>query len=156
MRVLDTQSTTSTDSSSNIFHITANVGCVRIDVHFTMEDPFIYHITSEIALEASRETGKLLADSLSTEGFIHSSRASQIPGVIERFYGGATKLVMVEIDWAKLDSELRWDVVYPPETFPHIYGPICTSAIVSTIEGVRDANGVFSFSRPFTGKPEPA
>ena len=73
--------------------------------------------------------GRLLAD----EGFLHASRAGQVDGVRAAFYAGpGLRLVLLEIDPALLEVELRLEV--PPgadEAFPHIYGPLRTDAVVA-------------------------
>ena len=74
--------------------------------------------------------------SLADEGFIHASRGSQVEGVRAAFYADPSlRLVLLEIDPARLDVELRLEV--PPgadEAFPHIYGPLRTGAVVATRE----------------------
>ena len=77
--------------------------------------------------------------SLDQEGFIHTSRAAQIAGVLDRYYSGINDLLKLTIDTDLLDatSTLREELaVSTGEIFPHIYGPINKLSIV-TIEKVR-------------------
>lgn len=70
---------------------------------------------------------------LAEEGFIHASRADQWTGVRERFYADvAEPLVLLQIDTDLLDVPVIEEPPAPgiTETFPHIYGPLRTSAVV--------------------------
>lgn len=69
------------------------------------------------------------ADSLASEGFAHCSYSAQVAPVVQRFFAGQTGLLLLEIDVAKLRSELRAEEV-GGEKFPHVYGPIEREAIV--------------------------
>jgi len=72
------------------------------------------------------------AESLATEGFIHCSFAEQLDGVIRRYYSDADEIVILEIDPTRLDSKLVVEPSTGGESYPHIYGPINTNAIVGT------------------------
>jgi uncharacterized protein (DUF952 family) len=97
----------------------------------------IFHIATvedwKAALLAGDYRVSTLGRSLADEGFIHASRADQVEGVRDAFYAGAVlPLVLLEIDPARLEVELRLEV--PPGagmTFPHIYGPLRTDAVVA-------------------------
>jgi uncharacterized protein (DUF952 family) len=91
----------------------------------------IYHITTKQDWQAAQPTGQYESASLKEEGFIHCSEERQIPGVIERFFSGKTGLLKLAIETTKLTSQLIYDWSSALEdTFPHIYGPINTSAVV--------------------------
>lgn len=68
--------------------------------------------------------------SLGTEGFIHCSFAGQLDGVIERYYGGAERVFVLEIDTDRLMSRSVNEPSTNSEIYPHIYGPINRDAIV--------------------------
>lgn len=72
--------------------------------------------------------------SLGTEGFIHCSFAEQLDGVIERYYSGAERLIVLEIDSELLTSKLVNEPSTGGATYPHIYGPINRGAIVKVTE----------------------
>ena len=95
----------------------------------------IYHITTSPEWKTAREKGSYEAVSLKEEGFIHCSQREQIPGVLERFFAGKTGLVKLHIDPQKLKSRLIYE--WSPslaQTFPHIYGPINTDAVINVEE----------------------
>lgn len=97
----------------------------------------IYHVATASDWRAARRSGSYetstLGRTLAEEGFIHASRREQVAGVLERYYSGAGEpLVLLVIDPERLDSPVRVEQV-GPETYPHVYGPIATRAVVSTV-----------------------
>lgn len=109
----------------------------------------IYHIATARDWAAARRTGtyttSTLGRTLAEEGFIHASRREQVGGVWRAFYRDAGEpLVLLTIDPAALQAEVREDAV-GEETFPHIYGPIPTAAVVRAQPLTRDGG-----TEPFT------
>lgn len=94
---------------------------------------FIYHITTSEEWNAALQTGSYEAASLREEGFIHCSQQEQVAHVLERYFATKTDLVKLTIDISKLKSQLIYE--WSPslaQTFPHIYGPINTDAVVKS------------------------
>jgi uncharacterized protein (DUF952 family) len=93
----------------------------------------VYHI---VLPDAWREfTGDLYrAASLDNEGFIHCSFADQLEAVINRYYAGASLIIVLEIDTDKLMSRLVNEPSTNNDIYPHIYGPINRGAIKSATE----------------------
>ena len=122
-------------------------------------DTTILHLASNNAWLAAVKDGIYHADSLSTEGFIHCSKASQIVGVANTFYHGQQGLVLLVIDPSKLEAELKWEPPAVPEPtharegelFPHLYGPLNLDAVVNVITFKPDANGIFTLPDALTG-----
>jgi uncharacterized protein (DUF952 family) len=112
----------------------------------------ILHLASNDAWLAAVKAGSYRADSLSTVGFIHCSKPSQIVGVANSFYRGQQGLVLLVIDPSKLESELRWEPPAEPEPsharagdlFPHLYGPLNLDAVFKVIAFEPNADGSFS------------
>ena len=105
-----------------------------------MTDP-IHHLAEAHHWEDAQRTGRYerstLGLSLADEGFIHLSTAAQWPGVLQRYYRDVEgDLVLLTVDPDLLDpgTELRWEAPVPggDELFPHLYGPLPTSAVVAT------------------------
>lgn len=98
----------------------------------------IFHIAIAAQWEDARSSGlyrtSTLGLTLEEVGFIHASRVDQWEGVRERFYAEVTEpLVLLEIETDLLDVPV---VEEPPapglaETFPHIYGPLPSTAVVA-------------------------
>ena len=116
-----------------------------------MSEP-VFHITSRKAWKVALADGHYAPESLSTEGFIHCSRPSQVLGVANAFYRGQRGLILLVIDPDLLVSELKWEPpaeIHPgspvgaDESFPHLYGILNLEAVVRTSELVPDAQGYF-------------
>lgn len=112
----------------------------------------ILHLASNDSWLAAVKEGVYRTDSLSTEGFIHCSKPSQIVDVANSFYHGQHGLVLLVIDPGKLEAELKWEPPAEPEPaharasdlFPHIYGPLNLDAVVRVVTFEPDANGIFT------------
>jgi uncharacterized protein (DUF952 family) len=112
----------------------------------------VLHLASNDAWLAAVKEGLYRADSLSTAGFIHCSKPSQIVGVANSFYRGQQGLVLLVIDPLKLESELKWEPPAEPEPsharpgdlFPHLYGPLNLDAVVNIVAFDSDTDGNFT------------
>ena len=94
----------------------------------------IYHVASrsdwERALRSGVYTTSTRGRTLEQEGFLHAARADQVAAVLERFYADvAEPLLLLEVDTDLLDVPWQEDPV-DHDTFPHVYGPLPTSAVV--------------------------
>lgn len=95
----------------------------------------IYHLTSQAAWDSAKEAGFYTAPSLETEGFIHCSKAEQVPMVRQRHFAGKHRIVKLTIDTTRLTAPLRYERAPSlNEEFPHIYGAINTDAVIKTEE----------------------
>lgn len=100
----------------------------------------IYHVALvtewEVAAEAGEYAVSTRGRTLAEEGFIHASDADQWPAIRQRFYGDLPDdaLLLLHIDETLLDAPVRREppVAGSSERFPHVYGPIPTSAITAT------------------------
>ena len=94
--------------------------------------PVIYHVTTAAEWESAKEKGAYTSPSLQAEGFIHcSADDAQVAGVLQRYFAGKTRLVKLVIDTDKLSSRFIYE--WSPstaDTFPHVYGPINTAAVI--------------------------
>jgi uncharacterized protein (DUF952 family) len=94
----------------------------------------LFHITTRIAWNRAQATREYRPESLLSEGFIHLSTEAQWRHTLYRFYRYEPDLVVLQIDPAKLGAELRFELA-DGEPFPHLFGPLETTAVVA----VRDA-----------------
>ncbi|HXV72610.1 MAG TPA: DUF952 domain-containing protein [Acidimicrobiia bacterium] len=91
----------------------------------------IYHLALPGDWAAS--TDEYRTSSLDEEGFIHCSTADQVAEVARRLYHDHNDLILLTIDPSSLGDTLTYEDLYDlGEEFPHIYGPLPTSAVVST------------------------
>lgn len=98
----------------------------------------IFHIATVADWARARRDGTYTTSTrgrtLAEEGFIHASRVDQWQAVRERWYADVTEpLVLLVIDVELLDAPMVEEVVEGGETFPHLYGPLNTDAVVETL-----------------------
>jgi uncharacterized protein (DUF952 family) len=110
----------------------------------------IYHIASEqdwLDVQAAGEYRvSTRGRTLEEEGFIHCSQASQVAAVANRFYAGATRLVLLVIDPERLRAELRYEhVPGSEEPFAHVFGPLNTDAVIRVLPFEAGPHGSFTF-----------
>ena len=94
----------------------------------------IFHIATLADWRQAQDSGSYttstLGRTLEEEGFIHAARHDQVPLVRDRYYADvAEPLVILEIESDLLDAEVR-DEQVGDEVYPHVYGPLPTSAVV--------------------------
>ena len=95
-----------------------------------MSTPLL-HIALPADLARAKASGRYRCASLEREGFVHCGTAEQLAGVVGRYYRGVDDLVLLDIDPAALDVELRREnTVGGEEPFPHVHGSIPIAAIV--------------------------
>jgi len=112
----------------------------------------VFHIATAADWADAERTGSYTTSTrgvtLEQEGFIHASRREQVAGVFRMFYADAAEpLVLLTVDTGRLTSPWREDPV-GDDTFPHVYGPINTSAVVRA-QPLDARGGTASFSSMF-------
>ena len=73
-----------------------------------------------------------LGMSVEEVGFMHASYLHQLRGVADAFYQGKDGVILLVIDPAKVDAEVRDDL--DPDSgqyFPHVYGALPVAAVVA-------------------------
>ncbi len=109
----------------------------------------LYHITTQGSWEKAKTEGIYTADSLSSEGFIHCSTATQVQATANRFFHGCRDLMLLQIDQNKVDSEVIYENLEGgSELFPHVYGPLPLAAIREALVLTPVADGSFSINLP--------
>jgi uncharacterized protein (DUF952 family) len=94
----------------------------------------IFHIALvsdwQVAVTSGGYTTSTRGQTLAEVGFIHASHAEQVEPTRARFYADETEpLVLLTIDTDLLTCPWHEDQV-GEETFPHLYGPLTTDAVV--------------------------
>ena len=95
----------------------------------------IYHVATLADWRQAQETGTYTTSTygrtLEEVGFIHAARHDQVPAIRDVLYADVTEpLVVLEVETDLLDAEVR-DEEVGDEVFPHVYGPIPTSAVAA-------------------------
>jgi uncharacterized protein (DUF952 family) len=104
----------------------------------------IYHITTHELWSAVEESDRYAAPSLETEGFIHCSLLGQVERSLNRFFAAEASVIVLTIDPALLDAELRFEPAHG-EQFPHIYGEIVLVAVTTAELVLRGDDGRYSY-----------
>ena len=119
----------------------------------------ILHLTNSTNWIEAQQQGFITAPSLATEGFIHCSTEYQMRDVANKYYRGATDMVLVHIDPVTLAGPLKWE---PPAhidgspslpnepLFPHIYGVINLDAVIRVIDFPSNSDGSFDLPAQLT------
>jgi uncharacterized protein (DUF952 family) len=90
----------------------------------------IYHVVTDAGWQTALQQGFYEAESLAKEGFIHTSKAEQVAGVLERYYKNQSNLLLLHIDETKLTAPLKYELAPSVnEEFPHIFGRLNLDAV---------------------------
>ena len=92
-----------------------------------------YHATTPEQWSKYENEDHYAAESLYTEGFIHTSFAEQVEPTLQIHFKGIEKIWLLTIDSTLLTSELKVEASRNGEQFPHIYGVLNKSAIVERV-----------------------
>jgi uncharacterized protein (DUF952 family) len=65
------------------------------------------------------------------DGFIHFSTAEQAAETAAKHFAGQDDLLLIAVDGAALGDALKWEVSRGGARFPHLYGELALSAVVS-------------------------
>jgi uncharacterized protein (DUF952 family)/RimJ/RimL family protein N-acetyltransferase len=127
------------------------LGITRQDFEkITFSETLIVHLCPAKDWRAALKRGSYRPYSLHSEGFIHCSRPLQILAVANAYYAGEPGLVLLWIDPARIQPEIRWEAAPNGETYPHLYGPLNPDAVLAVTDFPCDKDGVFrSFMQPF-------
>ena len=91
----------------------------------------IYHVVTQANWENALQQGFYEAESLAKEGFIHTSKAGQVAGVLERYYKDQSNLLLLHIEETKLTPPLKYELAPSVnEEIPHIFGRLNLDAVV--------------------------
>lgn len=90
---------------------------------------YIVHIASRLLWGEAVATGIYQGDTLRSEGFIHCSTINQVVSVANRYFRGRKDLVLLLIDATLVYSPIKFEGTVN-ELYPHIYGPLNTSAVL--------------------------
>jgi uncharacterized protein (DUF952 family) len=63
------------------------------------------------------------------DGFLHFSSAKHVAGTLAKYYAGATVLILVAVETAKLGPALKFEQSRDGTLFPHLYAILPLSAV---------------------------
>ena len=92
----------------------------------------VYKIVSADAWKAAEQPGVFAGSEVDArDGFIHLSTPSQVRRTAELHFKGQDDLVLVVVDTARLGAALRFEPARSSDLFPHLYGPLPLSSVLS-------------------------
>lgn len=97
------------------------------------------HFTSREEWEQGQATGRYEPEAMRRDGFVHLSFGHQVARVTSERARGRRDLVLLVVDPAGLEADLRVE-----DGFPHLYRPIPLSAVRHVAEFPPDADGSFA------------
>lgn len=107
----------------------------------------VYKIAPRPLWEAARAAGVFAGAPVDhADGFIHFSTAEQARETAARHFAGQDDLLLVAVDAEALGEALRWEPSRGGALFPHLYGPLPLSAVVSVAPLPRGADGAHDFA----------
>ena len=102
----------------------------------------IYHMCRRDEWAAAERAGRYDGSSQDVaDGFIHFSTAAQIVASAAKHRAGQTGLVLLAVETAKLGESLKWEPSRGGDLFPHLYGALPRSAVVSVHDLPLGADG---------------
>jgi uncharacterized protein (DUF952 family) len=90
----------------------------------------IFHLTTPAEWARAQELGEVVPAGFAVEGFVHCSTGAQLAGTIERHFEGIDELVLLRLDPAAIDADLRWEEGRPQVELPHVYRPLRLTDVV--------------------------
>lgn len=106
----------------------------------------VYKIVAADAWHAAEEGGVFNGAGIDlTDGFIHLSTGAQARRTAELYFRGRDNLVLVVADGASLGDALKYEPSRDGDLFPHLYGSLPLTAVLSVrpLPLGADANHVF-------------
>ena len=103
-----------------------------------------YHLAIVSEWESQKSGESYTPGAYEADGFIHCTDGLDLlTNVANMFYqGSADARTILVLDVSKIESEIKYED--PDQTFPHIYGPLNTSAVIAELPVERDETGVFT------------
>jgi uncharacterized protein (DUF952 family) len=109
----------------------------------------IYTMVREAEWRAAEQAGHYAGSADDArDGYLHFSTAAQLRASAAKHRAGIADLWLVEADAARLGAALRWEPAAGgrrPGLFPHLYGTLPLSAVLSVTRLPLDPDGLHGF-----------
>ncbi|WP_232719436.1 DUF952 domain-containing protein [Gordonia metallireducens] len=100
--------------------------------------PVLTHLIPASDWAEARHGTHVRPPSLDDVGFVHLSTPQQVHLPANRLFAGRHDILLLIVDPARLDAEVRWEPGVPTDPdsmlFPHLYGPLPVDAVVDVRE----------------------
>ena len=92
----------------------------------------VYKIIAADLWQAAEDSGVFTGAGIDlTDGFIHLSTAAQARRTAQLYFAGQDNLVLVAVDGASLGDALKYEPSRDGDLFPHLYGSLPLTAVLS-------------------------
>lgn len=92
----------------------------------------IYKIVPRALWQQAEQHGRFAGAPVDVaDGFIHFSNAGQVRETAAKHFAGADDLLLVAIDGASLGDALKYEVSRGGALFPHLYGVLPLTSVIS-------------------------
>jgi uncharacterized protein (DUF952 family) len=96
-------------------------------------DQIAYKIISATELEQMQRDGVFHGSAVDlADGYIHLSTKDQLAETLAKHFRGMADLVVLAVDLSRVTAPVRWEPSRGGQLFPHIYGPLPMTAVLST------------------------
>ena len=118
------------------FFLSNQTYSLETDKEFSMTDK-VYKVLRANEWETASNTGKIVTDLDSGDGFIHLSTAVQLAATLSFFFQDSDEVFLLQLDLEKLDKDkLLYEEPYPNEgkrksAFPHLYSELRADQIAN-------------------------
>ena len=91
----------------------------------------IFKVLTEKEYESFNEAGEFLGSKMDIEdGFIHMSTEAQLERILTKYFSGQDVMI-AQIDYEALISEIKWEAASNGDLFPHLYRPLLLSEVIT-------------------------
>lgn len=92
----------------------------------------VYKIVAADLWRAAEDSGAFTGAGIDlSDGFIHLSTGPQARRTAQLFFAGQDNLVLVAVDGASLGEALKYEPSRDGDLFPHLYGSLPLTAVLS-------------------------
>jgi uncharacterized protein (DUF952 family) len=106
----------------------------------------VYKIVAADLWQSAEDSGHFSGAGIDlNDGFIHLSTGPQARRTAQLFFGGQDNLVLVAADGPSLGAALKYEPSRDGDLFPHLYGPLPLTAVLSVRPLPLGANGTHLF-----------
>jgi len=57
------------------------------------------------------------------DGYIHMSKKEQLDRILKKYFSGK-EVMIAEVDYEAIESEIKWEAASNGDLFPHLYRPL--------------------------------
>ncbi len=102
-----------------------------------------YHLAIQEEWDTQKHGSSYVPGAYAADGFVHCTNGLDLlTEIANMFYKGSPdERTILVLDTSRIESPVRYDD--ETEQFPHIYGPINTSAVVGELPVGRSEDGTF-------------